>query len=133
MTTLHEFKPLVFKATKLELCQCWASRLTLKERVAQVDGRPAMGPEITGGKMALGGTKNPSTFQHLVETLTPPRDGKDVASSKSGNDWYGGSIYWQMICQETGLQRNETSCRSRPNSTSTAGWKVSVGRGHLKY
>lgn len=130
---LREFKPLVFKVTKLQLCQRWAPRPTFREWVAQIDGRPAVSPETTCGKVGLGETKNPGALQHFMETLRPPRDGKGVASSKGGNDWCQESIYWEIICQETGLQGNETSCRSRPNSTSTFGWKESVGGGFLKY
>ena len=66
MTALHEFKPLVFKATKLQLCQRWASRLIFREWVAQIDGRPAMSPEIICGKVGLGEAKNPGTLQHFV-------------------------------------------------------------------
>lgn len=62
--------------------------------MVQIDGRPDTGPEITCGKVGLGETKNPGALQHFVETLRPPRDGKDVASSEGGNDSYWASIYW---------------------------------------
>jgi len=94
VTTLQDFKPLAFKAPKLQLCQRWASRPTFGERVAQIEGRPAVSPEITCGKVGLKDTKNPGTLQHFVETLRPPRNGKDVASSEGGNDWYRASTSW---------------------------------------
>lgn len=55
--------------------------------MAQIEGRPAVSPEITCSNVGLGETKNPGTLQHFVETWRPPRDGKDVASSEGGNEW----------------------------------------------
>lgn len=61
--------------------------------MAQIEGRPAVSPEITCSNVGLGETKNPGALQHYVETWRPPRDGKDVALYEGGNDWYWGRIY----------------------------------------